>query len=113
MYDWWFREREYPPYQRWHSGDPFVTDPEAARIAYESSAVSTIDDWTSPVLLVHGDDDNAVMFDQTIDLAQRLRSNGTVVETLVLPGEVHDFLLHSSTLRIYTEAFDFLERHLF
>ena len=38
-------------------------DPE--NVAYKSSAISAIDTWKSPVLLVHGDDDRNVAFTQT------------------------------------------------
>ena len=41
-------------------------DPE--NVAYKSSAISEIDNWKSPVLLIHGDDDRNVNFAQTVGL---------------------------------------------
>ncbi len=42
-------------------------DVDAARIAFESSPMSSIGTWRSPVLLIHGDDDRNVPFHQTVD----------------------------------------------
>jgi dipeptidyl aminopeptidase/acylaminoacyl peptidase len=47
-------------------------DPES--VSYKSSAISAIDTWKSPVLLVHGDDDRNVQFSQTTGLVQLLRA---------------------------------------
>ena len=40
----------------------------------QSSAIGAIDKWKSPVLLVHGDDDRNVAFQQTTGLVQLLRA---------------------------------------
>lgn len=81
--------------------------------AYQSSPVADVDFWTSPVLFVHGDDDRNVDFVQTTDLVQRLRKLGKAhVELLIIPDEVHGFLLHRSWLRVYKAAADFFDRFL-
>ena len=49
--------------------------------------------WKSPVLLIHGDDDRNVRFAQTIDLVNRLELRGIPFEQLVLPDDIHDFLI--------------------
>jgi dipeptidyl aminopeptidase/acylaminoacyl peptidase len=38
---------------------------EARELAFKSSPVSSIANWCSPVLFVHGDDDRNVPFQQT------------------------------------------------
>jgi len=82
-------------------------------VAYESSPVADVASWTSPVLFVHGDDDRNVDFIQTTDLVQRLvEKNKAHVETLILPDEVHGFLLHKSWLTVYQAAADFFDRFL-
>jgi dipeptidyl-peptidase 4 len=45
-------------------------DPE--NVAYKSSAISAIDRWKSPVLLIQGDDDRNVNFAQTLPLFDRM-----------------------------------------
>jgi dipeptidyl aminopeptidase/acylaminoacyl peptidase len=85
---------------------------EVVKRARESSPVASVDTWKSPVLLIHGDDDRNVGFDQTVDLVQRLRARKVPFELVVLPDEVHDFLLHRSWLRAFSAAAEFLERRL-
>lgn len=85
---------------------------EAMRIAWDSSPDSQLDGWKSPVLLIQGDDDRNVPFQQTIDLARRLQAKKVPYEELVLPNEIHDFLRYSSWLRADEVAADFFTRKL-
>ncbi len=45
---------------------------QALDVAWNSSPVSAIATWKSPVLLIQGDDDRNVHFHETVDLARRL-----------------------------------------
>jgi dipeptidyl aminopeptidase/acylaminoacyl peptidase len=74
--------------------------------------VASVEKWRSPVLLVHGDDDRNVAFNQTVDLAARLRRQGVTFEQMVYPDEVHDFLLFQHWLEIFRASASFLDRHL-
>ena len=85
---------------------------EAARLALESSPMSAISTWRSPVLLIHGDDDRNVPFSQTVKLAEALRARNVEVEELVFPDEIHDFLVLEHWIAAYRAGADFLERHL-
>ncbi|MFC1564812.1 S9 family peptidase [candidate division KSB1 bacterium] len=85
-------------------------DPE--NVSYRSSAIATIDKWTSPVLLIHGDDDRNVTFSQTTGLVQLLREHGIDYELIVYPDEVHDFLVFKKWLRTFNAADDFFDRKL-
>jgi dipeptidyl aminopeptidase/acylaminoacyl peptidase len=82
------------------------------RIARESSPISSVDKWKSPVLLIHGDDDRNVEFAQTINLVRRLRTSGVYFEELIFPDEIHDFLRHRDWLRAYHASSDFFDKHL-
>ena len=95
-----------------HSYDP-ATRTEVARRAFESSPLSAVKDWRSPVLLIHGDDDRNVPFAETVSLVDALRAQGMEPEQLIFPDEIHDLLRHASWLRAYRAAEDFLTRHLF
>ena len=75
--------------------------------AFQSSPMATIDKWTSPVLLVHADDDRNVPFDQTVELVEALRPRGVEIEQLILPDEIHDLLRHDSWLRFFHAADEF------
>ncbi len=81
-----------------------------ARVTYESSPVSSVRTWKSPVLLIHADDDRNVEFHQTVDLKQRLVEQGVAVEELVIPDDIHDFLLFQSWKTVATATGEFFER---
>ncbi|TCO75507.1 S9 family peptidase [Chromatocurvus halotolerans] len=87
-------------------------DEDFADLAWQSSPMADVGTWTSPVLLIHGDDDRNVPFSESVDLAEALRRQGTPVESLVFPDEVHGFLLHRNWLAAYRAAAAFLDRKL-
>jgi dipeptidyl aminopeptidase/acylaminoacyl peptidase len=65
---------------------------EALKVSFESSPDASVSHWKSPVLLIQGDDDRNVRFQQTVDLAIRLEAQHVPFEELVLPNEIHGFL---------------------
>lgn len=81
-------------------------------VSYKSSAISKIDDWKSPVLLVHGDDDRNVNFAQTVGLVQLLRARNIYHELIVFPDDVHETLLHSRWLYTFDRMEKFLHKFL-
>ena len=85
---------------------------DALRLAFESSPLSDVKSWRSPVLLIHGDDDRNVPFQQSVDLVEALRAQGVTVEQLIFPDEVHDFLVQAHWIEAYRATADFLERNL-
>ncbi len=85
-----------------------VFDPE--NTMYSSSSASQVAKWTSPVLLIHGDDDRNVDFSQTVGLVQALRANGVPFELIVFPDEVHDFLIHRRWLTSFGATDEFFQR---
>jgi dipeptidyl aminopeptidase/acylaminoacyl peptidase len=88
------------------------SDPNGARVAWESSPLASIKTWRSPVLLIQGDDDRNVQFANTVRLAEALREHDVPFEEHVFPDEIHDFLLHRSWIEAYTLGADFFNRHL-
>jgi dipeptidyl aminopeptidase/acylaminoacyl peptidase len=107
VHDWSFRATDFTEGGGWG-----IQGEEAMELALQSSPSVDVSQWSSPVLLVHGDDDRNVLFQQTTDLVQRLRRQGLEPELLVLPDEVHGFLRHDSWLRVFTAAAEFLDRTL-
>jgi dipeptidyl-peptidase-4 len=81
-------------------------------LSYQSSAISQIDKWKSPVLLIQGDDDRNVYFAQTVGLVQLLRQRDVYYELVVFPDDVHDSLLHSRWLYLLGRMDSFLHRFL-
>ena len=85
-------------------------DPES--VSYKSSVIAAIDGWKSPVLLLHGDDDRNVAFQQTTGLVQLLRARDIPYELIVFPDDVHDSLIHSRWVYTFERAAEFLNRYL-
>lgn len=71
--------------------------------ALKASPLGAIDGWRSPVLLFSGDQDMNVDVLETVDLVQKLRARKVDVRTVILPGEAHDFVRHSSWVRLWQE----------
>jgi dipeptidyl aminopeptidase/acylaminoacyl peptidase len=88
-----------------------VTEPDY-RIAFESSPLHFLSTWRSPVLLIQGDDDRDVQFNQTVMLKDALRRQKVPVEELIFPDEIHDFLLYRRWRESYEAAAQFLDRNL-
>lgn len=86
--------------------------PEVLGTALESSPISSVAGWRSPVLLIHGDDDHNVAFSESIRLAEALRARGVDYSELVFPDEIHGFLRHVSWLKAYSAAANFLDAKL-
>ena len=107
----WSAWRSYPAISE---GDPKQRQErvEALRLAFDSSPMSSIDGWKSPVLLIHGDDDRNVSFSQTVMLVEALRRRNVEFEELIFPNEIHDFLKHADWVKAYEASADFLARKL-
>ena len=105
VHDWNLELGNWGPYNP-------SADPDATRIAWESSPLASVKTWRSPVLLMQGDDDRNVQFSNTVRLAAALRAQGTPFEEHVFPDEIHGFLLHSSWMTAYSLEADFFNRHL-
>ena len=84
----------------------------AVKLAWESSPDAHVGTWKSPVLLIHGDDDRNVPFNQTVDLVQRLRAQHVPFEQLIIPDEIHGFLRWGDWVRAYSATLDFFDRTL-
>ena len=85
---------------------------DAAKLAFESSPMASVNTWRSPVLLIHGDDDRNVPFTETVRLVEALRLQHVEFEQLIFPNEIHDFLLHRDWVTAYKATADFFGRKL-
>ena len=96
--------------EHWYEAD--AEWKQAIATAFAASPDADIAKWTSPVLLIQGDDDRNVPFDQTVELAHRLEQQHTPVEELVLPNEIHGFLRRADWLRADEALARFFSRQL-
>jgi len=79
-------------------------------LSYQSSAISSIDKWTSPVLIIQGDDDRNVNFAQSVGLVQLLRQRNVDYELIVFPDDVHDSLIYGRWIYLLGRMDTFLQR---
>jgi dipeptidyl aminopeptidase/acylaminoacyl peptidase len=85
-------------------------DPES--VSFQSSAIGAIGSWKSPVLLLHGDDDRNVAFQQTTGLVQLLRAHNIDHELIVFPDDVHDSLLYKRWIYTFDRTLAFINRYI-
>ena len=64
------------------------------------------------MLLIHGDDDRNVPFQQTTDLVEKLRAQKVAFDELIIPDEIHDLLRWSDWVRAYRATAEFFDRRL-
>ena len=99
---------ETSPAKRFEQGDWA----EFMKVSFAASPDADIATWRSPVLLIQGDDDRNVRFNQTVDLARRLEVANVPFEEFVLPDEIHGFLRHAAWQRVDAATIEFLVRKL-
>lgn len=80
---------------------------KALAIAWQSSPVSSIKSWTSPVLIIHADEDRNVRFNQSVDLINRLSKTKVKVETLMIVDDTHHWMKHSNAVLVYQSVADY------
>ena len=105
--------------KHWNSEKFSLTAPEEmdeirarSQKSLESSPWHYLDQWKSPALLIHPDDDRSVQFEESQRLFHALRERGVEVEGLAIPDEVHTFLTHKPWVTGYKRMTDFFKRHL-
>ncbi|HSN16577.1 MAG TPA: prolyl oligopeptidase family serine peptidase [Gammaproteobacteria bacterium] len=108
VHDWSYELSDWYTggHKRYEQGDR----QQAFKQAYLSSPIASVRNWKSPVLLIQGDDDRNVYFNEMIDLANRLQDKGVHYEELVFPNEIHGFLRHASWLTADEATVEFFQR---
>ncbi|ACU04550.1 S9 family peptidase [Pedobacter heparinus] len=84
----------------------------ALKTIWESSPVAHIGGWTSPVMLIHGDDDRNVHFSQSTDLNKRLLEKGIEVSSLVIVDDTHHWMKYENVMKVNQAVADFFSRKL-
>lgn len=99
--------------QNYRSPDSYDAAPdrlEALEVAWKSSPVADVAGWTSPVLIIHGDDDRNVAFSQSTDLVRRLEEKAVELETLVIVDDTHHFMAHSNQQKVNRAVAEYFVR---
>jgi dipeptidyl-peptidase-4 len=85
---------------------------DPSNLAYQSSPAYNIEKWTSPVLVVHGDDDRNVEFSQTVGLVQLLRAHDVPHEVIIYPNDTHYYQIHERWVESFKATDAFFDRYL-
>ena len=91
-------------------GDP--DNPEDMEYIIETSPLRQAHKIKSPVLIIHGAQDNNVRLVHARKLADKLDSLGKEYEWYVEPYEGHGFSGEQSTLNMFGKVEEFLAKHL-
>lgn len=100
---------------KWGLADRAEKNPDldqANKVILEASPISSVRNWTSPVLVIHGDDDRNVQFSQSTDLVRRLDKQNVPIETLVIVDDTHHWMKHTNAVKISAATADFFKRKL-
>ncbi|MVT09965.1 S9 family peptidase [Chitinophaga tropicalis] len=100
---------QFPPPQ---NSTPAPDADTAEKVAWLSSPVAYVDTWTSPVLIIHADDDRNVLFSQSVGLVRRLESKGVPFEYIAVPDDTHHWMKYSNALIMEKATAEFLIRKL-
>ncbi|MFN8021984.1 MAG: alpha/beta fold hydrolase [Acidimicrobiales bacterium] len=98
-------------YTRTLVGEP-PPPPEVDERARDRSPTWWADRITTPLLVLHGEDDPVVPVGQSRVLVERIRAAGGDVDLVVYPGEGHGFRRREHQLDEYRRIASFLERHV-
>ncbi len=97
------------------AGEKYEKAPDydlALKTAWNSSPVSSIKTWKSPVLIIHADDDRNVRFNQSVDLINRLEKQGVNYETLMIVDDTHHWMNWNNAVKVYGAVAEYFERKL-
>ncbi len=97
------------------AGEKYEKAPDyelALKTAWNSSPVSTIKTWKSPVLIIHADDDRNVRFNQSVDLINRLEKKGVPYETLMIVDDTHHWMNWNNAVKVYGAVAEYFGRKL-
>ncbi len=90
--------------------DKFEKAPDyekARKIAWASSPVAYISTWTSPVLIIQGDDDRNVRVSQSVDLISRLEKQHVPYETMMIVDDTHHWMKFENAVTVYKTVADY------
>jgi dipeptidyl aminopeptidase/acylaminoacyl peptidase len=91
----------------------FMVPGEATRDKLDAvSPVNFPDDFIAPVLLIHGEHDETVPFEQSDDMYDKLRKAKKDVRLVRLTDETHYLVSRKSRVTTLEEAMTFVERHI-
>ncbi len=85
---------------------------EAVKTAWYSSPLAYLDQWKSPVLFIHGDDDRNVQVAHTTDIIRRFEEKKKPYDYLMIPDDSHHWMKFGNLVKVNAATVDYLKKHL-
>jgi dipeptidyl aminopeptidase/acylaminoacyl peptidase len=96
-------------FEEWENGGPQYENPQA----YERfNPVNFVAQWHTPMLVVHGEQDFRIPYDQGIAAFTALQRRGIESRLLVFPNENHWVLQPADSVQWYQNVLGWLDAHL-
>jgi len=84
-----------------------------AGVIIHGDSPELLDNWTSPTMIIHGDDDRNVNFSAGVSLIRRFEQKGSPrFEYMVIPGDSHHWMRYADIVKVNTAAAEFLKKEL-
>lgn len=84
-----------------------------AGVIIHGNSPEPLDQWTSPTMVIHGDDDRNVNFSAGVSLIKRFEiKKAPYFEYLVIPDDSHHWMKHSNVLKVNKTVAAFLKKQL-
>ena len=91
----------------------FAKDPYEDRTAFDTySPLRYVENWKTPVLIVHGDKDYRVPITESLTLYEALDVHGVDCQMMIFPDENHWILRPKNAIDWYEKIFAFIESKL-
>jgi dipeptidyl aminopeptidase/acylaminoacyl peptidase len=100
------------PWRRSHRADEYGHPEEHAELFARISPIRNVDRVTTPLLLLHGDRDPRVPFDESVQMEEALRIRQKRVEFERFDYAGHGFIRPDHKRRVYVSVAAFFDRHL-
>ena len=97
------------PNARWYAAEWIPEQPGRMELARRLSPLNCVRKGLPPVLIIHGDADDAVPYDHSVRLAKALREAGVDVEMITVPAGKHGFTIPEWE-RLLPQTFEFLAK---
>ncbi len=81
-------------------------------VSFQSSTISAVDKWKSPVFLVQGDDDRNVAFTQMMGLVHLLRQRDVYYDLTIIPDDTHESMIHERWVDTWTRMGAFMKDYV-
>jgi dipeptidyl aminopeptidase/acylaminoacyl peptidase len=98
-------------FSEWEFGGPYY-DPAAAANYERNNAVNFVQNWRTPMLVIHGERDYRIPYSQSLGVFNALQRRGIPSRLVVFPDENHWILKPQNSIQWYREVHRWLDQWL-